>query len=454
MSNPRYLRVLLIHDNPDLGDDALTVLRSPRYSLVAHDMGMQRRYLASWHEVVQSLRAILSGHEQASVGAIDRMPLPDLLIIDCNFEEDKQAPGLAMDDFGTMARHVDPRGLLYGVVWAAFMAGKSNVHPFAFMLYSQAVDQIKHDGLGLTFFGLLLAIAEPDAEATAARNSQGDEVERLQEALPRYVQQSNILHVLEKATQLYRSRILRMSEDDLVSIEPASVEDCLCAVEAFCEGSAEPPDDLGLRWRSHNQQDHVQLASLATDAMSDHSNWDRSRCSNLIEWLRILRDETNWKTQKWKALIESRDNYGGEKRAEIFRHLSKTPSERDGFRILSLVMVWCELQCCVSAGLVRGVHAQDILGVLGMETHQAQRPLRRFFGDRMKLGPFLDSLAGKTTWPYGSLSWIVPATQSYLRELGTSSSEVTPWITKMKRNVTSIPKTAFARKNWPALVAD
>ena len=454
MSEARKLRVLLIHDNPDLGDDAVTVLRSPRYTMVSRDMGMQRHYLASWREVVDSLRTILSGHEQTSVDASDRTPLPDLLIIDCNFEEDKQAPRLTMDAFGPTPNQVDPRGLLYGAVWAAFMAGKSSFHPFAFMLYSQAVDQIQDDGLGLTFFGLLLAIAEPDSESTAALNSHGDEVARLREALPRYVQQSNIPQVLEKGTQLYRDRLLRMSYDDLVSIEPATVEDCLRAVAAFREGGDSPPDTLGLRWRAQNQHEFVQLASLAADAMDDYARWDRDRCAQIVAWLGKLRDETNWKTQKWKALIESRDQYGGEKRAEVFKHLSKSPSERDGFRVLAIVMVWCELQCLVDAGHVRGVHAQDVLGVLGMETHQAQRPLRRFFGRTMKLGPFLDSLLDKSSWPYSSLGWVVPATQSYLRELSITTGHLLPWSTKMKRNATSIPQSTFARKNWPSLVAD
>ncbi len=452
MIAPRPLRVLLIHDNLELGDDPSTVLRSTRYEMVAPSVGVKRPYVASWFEVVQSVRAVLSGHEQASMGANGKTALPDLLIIDCNFEEDKQAPALT-NGFGGASHHVDPRGLLYGALWAAYMSGKASHHPFAFILYSQAADQIQEDGLGLTLFGLLLAMSEPDAEYTAAENSQGAEVQRLREALPKYVQRWDISEVIERVAELYRQRLLRMSLDDLVSVDPTRVEDCLDAVKAFVAGKGRAPsDELGISWRVHNQEDHVQLASLAPDAMGADATWDPRRCGLLVQWLAALRDGTNWKTQKWKKLIEARDRYDGDKRTEIFKALSKGPSERDGFRVLAMIMVWCERQCCLAAAVIPAVTAQDILTTLGMETHQAQRPLRRFFDPRITLGPFLDSLFEQDTWPYESLSWVVPATRSYLRDLASPTGITKPWV-QVGPEKLSLPKSVFAPKNWPSIVA-
>ena len=450
MSSSRKLRVLLIHDNVDLGHSAQVILRSPHYTLLTPNADMQRPYLSSYADVIASLRATLSGgldhagHEDAQ--------LPDILIIDCNFDEDKQAPDLMGGTIDDPDMRYDPRGLLYGAIWAAYMAGKGTLHPFTFVLYSQAVDQIEHDGLGLTFFGLLLAIAEPGESSTAASNSQGAEVQRLRRTLPRYIQRWNTSDVVEMGTQQYRARLLQMSRDNYLDFEATSVERCLEAVRTYAKGGPVPSRDLFIEWRIRQQRDCVQLISLAPDALNEQIKWDRQRCGQVVDWLEEVSQDINWRQEKWKLLIDARDGHSGSKTAEIFSDLSTSSSERDGFRVLAILMVWSELSCCREAGLLKAFSGQDVLRPLGMETHQAQRPLRRFFDSKLTLGMFLRSVDASEAWPYPELRWLVPATSSYLRALSSSVGGTRPWMTTMGEFETCVPESAFAKDYWPRVL--
>jgi len=155
----RMLRVLLIHDTdfqPDdrsiLGTSALSVSR-----LHFRDIGETAVQMRSWSAFLELMQSLAGRRHDVTV----EMDVPDIVLIDCHFDDDLSAPPLKShnDQDAAGKRTVDARGLFYGCALVAYYLGQFPQRPFGFAIYSQDIKAAAQDGYAQTFYSVLDAIS-------------------------------------------------------------------------------------------------------------------------------------------------------------------------------------------------------------------------------------------------------------------------------------------------------
>lgn len=227
---------------------------------------------------------------------------PDLVLIDCRFEDDYQY----VPTSETLRGH-DPRGLLHGAIFIARMFGRDRFHPFGFSVYSMDASAFQNDAYAQTFMGFLLAMRD----STLAEGKTGfvrgrkdrDLVATCAQELGRTVSQ-NPATAWGPALQMYRQRLREVVDLQAIVIEKDSWLKCL---DGLRTGHTQ---DLALAWRRFDgQEDCVRLASLFADVLS-HDQWTPGGLQSALEWLEsllVLGDYLG-EARSWvQALLDGKD---------------------------------------------------------------------------------------------------------------------------------------------------
>lgn len=257
---PRRLRVLLIDDRPvtRLETDGLELMTVPQGDEYDPSLGTWAQHLRLWSE--------------------QRFPQPepDLILIDCRFEDDQQYAPTSV----RLAQQ-DPRGLLHGALYAARLFGRDRYHPFGFAIYSMDASGFAEDPYAQTFMGFLLAmrdstLAEGDPGAVRGRRDR-ELVGVCSRELASTVRQ-NPATAWSWALQMYRQRLREVADLQGVVFDRESWLQARDAVEHRRLGAS-------LRWRRRDGQlDEVLLESLFADRLMD-SGWNEEAWRAAAEWL-------------------------------------------------------------------------------------------------------------------------------------------------------------------------
>ena len=259
----RRLRVLLIDDRPvsALETGQLEVVPVPNGEDQDPSLGTWAQHLRLWS------------------GQAFPQPEPDLILIDCRFEDDQQyAPTSA-----ALASN-DPRGLLHGALYAARLFGRDRFHPFGFAIYSMDASGFAHDPYAQTFMGFLLAMRDStlaEGEGGAVRGKRDRHlVEACMEELASTVRQ-NPATAWTPALRMYRQRLREVADLQGVVFDRESWLKARDAVEHRQAGSC-------LRWRRHDGRlDEVLLESLFADMLAA-DQWTQAAWDSAAVWLDSL----------------------------------------------------------------------------------------------------------------------------------------------------------------------
>ncbi len=211
-------------------------------------------------------------------------PDPDLVLIDCRFEEDHQYVPLSES-----LRDHDPRGLLHGAIYISRMFGRDRFHPFGFAVYSMDASTFRSDPYAQTFMGFLLAMRDSTLAEGATGFVRGRKdrelVECCAQELGRTVRQ-NPATAWGPALVMYRQRLKEVADWHAIILER---ESWLQAVDALHKDDWNSLDaGLALGWRKANGQlDLVELRSLFADQLQDE-RWCASASQEALGWLKSL----------------------------------------------------------------------------------------------------------------------------------------------------------------------
>ena len=229
---------------------------------------------------------------------------PDLVLIDCRFEDDYQYVPTS-----EALRGHDPRGLLHGAIFIARMFGRDRFHPFGFSVYSMDASSFQSDAYAQTFMGFLLAMRDstlPEGKVGFVRGRKDRElVASCAQELGRTVSQ-NPATAWGPALQMYRQRLREVVDLQAIVIEKDSWLKCLDGLRNGFSGE----EELALAWRRFDgQQDSVRLASLFADTLT-HDQWTPDAVSLALDWLEsllVLGDYLG-EARAWvQALLEGKD---------------------------------------------------------------------------------------------------------------------------------------------------
>ena len=246
---------------------------------------------------------------------------PDLVLVDCRFEEDnKYVP------MGPSLQGSDPRGLLHGAIFVSRLFGRDRFHPFGFSVYSMDASAFHRDPYAQTFMGFLLAMKDstlPPGEVGAIRGRRArDLVRTCGEELAKTVKQ-NPATAWGPALKMYRQRLKEVADLQAIVINGQSwlqLSDVLkrADLKAIEEG-------IGLNWRRFDgESDTVDLRSLFADCLVD-DEWTEDCSKTALSWLDellvlgdYLADATDWakaiiidgQEPEDAAIIRGRDIHG------------------------------------------------------------------------------------------------------------------------------------------------
>jgi len=277
--NARKLRILLIDDRP------LTQLETAHIEILKVPCGS-------------------SGGTQAPPGTIDMdpslgtwaqhlrlwsdnlfpRPEPDLVLIDCRFEEDYQYVPTS-----DSLRDRDPRGLMHGAIYIARMFGRDRYHPFGFAVYSMDASGFRNDAYAQTFMGFLLAMRDStlaEGQVGFVRGRKDRElVDTCAQELGRTISQ-NPATAWGPALAMYRQRLREVADLHAIIVDRDSwlkAMDCLNR-----KAHAEIDAGLGLGWRRFDgQPDRVELRSLFADQLEKDA-WGPAASEAAHTWLESL----------------------------------------------------------------------------------------------------------------------------------------------------------------------
>ncbi|MCA9795086.1 MAG: hypothetical protein KC910_24930, partial [Candidatus Eremiobacteraeota bacterium] len=192
---PRKLRLILVDDRPvtNLETRHLELQRVPYGKSEADpSLGTWVQHLWLWSDNLFPAET------------------PDLILIDCRFEDDHQY--VPMSD---ALRGHDPRGLLHGSVFLARMFGRDRFHPFGFAVYSMDASGFKDDAYAQTFMGFLLAMRDSTLPEDAVGYIKGrrarEVVHQCAEELGKTVSQ-NPATAWGPALAMYRQRLREVAD--------------------------------------------------------------------------------------------------------------------------------------------------------------------------------------------------------------------------------------------------
>jgi len=230
---------------------------------------------------------------------------PDLVLIDCRFEDDYQyVPS------SEALRGHDPRGLLHGAVFIARMFGRDRFHPFGFSVYSMDASSFQSDAYAQTFMGFLLAMRDstlPEGKTGFVRGRKDRElVSACSTELGRTVSQ-NPATAWGPALQMYRQRLHEVVDLQAIVIEKDSWLKCLDGLRTLnlseqIQGESSQrrlgareaaphtanSENLALAWRRFDgEQDRVALKSLFADQLQS-DQWSPGAVQVAVVWLESL----------------------------------------------------------------------------------------------------------------------------------------------------------------------
>lgn len=265
----RKLRLLLIDDNPvtDLESQYLEIQKVP------YDEDELDPSLGTW---AQHLKLWSEGLFPADN--------PDLVLVDCRFEEDnKYAP------MSPQLEGFDPRGLMHGAIFVARLFGRDRFHPFGFSVYSMDASAFHQDAYARTFMGFLLAMRDsalPHGEKGTIRGARARELSSIcGDELAKTVKQ-NPATAWGPALKMFRQRFLEVADLQAIVVDGQaylSLTDTLKRndLEAIERG-------VGLTWRGFNGNvDTVDVRSLFADCL-ENDLWCDQTSQTALQWLERL----------------------------------------------------------------------------------------------------------------------------------------------------------------------
>lgn len=395
MTEPRRLRVMAIHDSRVtaerdltteqrfLGTDLLELVRCPQL-FAPDDEPDSSQTLSQWADLLRF---------QYNPWAYDR---PDLVLIDCNFNEDTSAPSLnermpapsddvsAPSSAATYYCPPDPRGLFYGAVQVAWLRGAQDWAPFGFAIYTKEKSGWLNDPHAMTAFGILEAMAGYIPEVRV--NEQGER----QVGSPLQFYQQRFLRRAESdptlawpmALQSYRDALLNaFRRGFLYSADSKSFRDCAEALRAFLIRPAVGIDPkLSLSWSSNWGAERVRLSSMLADGFDRTGRWSETRIqkSRCLQWLEevaaidveaaIVKPVRDW----FRGVIEQDERRPGD--ASTLAPLEVTQNVQE-CRALALTALWAWRKT-----MGYSATAGELAAMMDLKREQLNRAVRQGLG--------------------------------------------------------------------------
>lgn len=383
----RKLRVLMIDDEPSksLGTRHLTRLDVPQY-----------------HGGESTPEVSLSNWAQHLwLWASDQFPAEDadLILIDCNFHNDRLAPQLKA------AR--DPRGLLHGALYVARMFGRDRFLPFGFSLYSQNASVFEDDPYAQTFVGFLLAMQNSTEGEEVGGFLKGKYMRDIPAMCGEFLKRTVRSYPAtgwRPAVEMYRSRLRQVLQLGAAVLALDSRKEVLDALKQGDERAFD--SGLSLKWRRFdNREEEVEMRSLFVDLLQN-DRWTARATQEALSWLDnlpaladYLPDVLDW---------VDRTNRDGAPPAEIKlpRASFKSGTLVNFAHAASAVVGWL-----VDRDLDQNTSSTQLLRDIGLEQNMVDRYFKRQLG--LTWGAAVQELdRGRESfrWPWPGqkeLRWVV-----------------------------------------------
>lgn len=260
----RKLRLLLVDDRPvqELETTHLALVEVPNGPDLDPSLGTWAQHLRLWSDNCFPEE-------------------PDLVLIDCRFEEDRRYVPMS----GALAER-DPRGLLHGALFVARLFGRDRFYPFGFAIYSMDASGFRDDAYAQTFMGFLLAMRDstlPEGETGFVRGRKDRElVESCASELGRTISQ-NPATAWGPALRMYRQRLKEVIDLGAYVVDRESWSRALEGVRG-----GRPDASLSLEWRRFGgERDCVALTSLFADLL-ESDRWSPGALADARAWLESL----------------------------------------------------------------------------------------------------------------------------------------------------------------------
>lgn len=262
----RNLRLMLIDDNPitELETRFLEIQKVP------YDDEEMDPSLGTW---AQHLRLWSDGLFPADN--------PDLVLVDCRFEEDNKYAPMAPNLEG-----FDPRGLMHGAIFVSRLFGRDRFHPFGFSVYSMDASAFHQDAYARTFMGFLLAMRDstlPPGQKGVIRGARARELSQTcGDELAKTVKQTPAT-AWGPALEMYRQRFMEVADLQAIVLDGQSF---LQVTDVLKRGDLQAVEaGLGLTWRGFNgNMETVDIRSLFADRLENDA-WTEQTSRVALEWM-------------------------------------------------------------------------------------------------------------------------------------------------------------------------
>ncbi|MCA9791310.1 MAG: hypothetical protein KC910_05925 [Candidatus Eremiobacteraeota bacterium] len=288
----RKLRLMLVDDRPvtELETQHLEIQQVPyREGELDPSLGTWAQHLRLWSE------NLFPSTE------------PDLVLIDCRFEEDYQYVPMS-----ETLRGRDPRGLLHGAVFIARMFGRDRFHPFGFAVYSMDASSFANDAYAQTFMGFLLAMRDSTRAEGEVGEVKGRKDRELVESCSRVlggIISQNPATSWGPALEMYRQRLAEVIDLQAIVVDKDA---WLSAMDAVKRDDRTALDGgLPLAWRRFDgHKDVVELRSLFADCL-EADRWSDKTTRAAGKWLEellVLGDYLNDAVEWTKQVVQDGAN--------------------------------------------------------------------------------------------------------------------------------------------------
>jgi len=418
--NPRRITVLVIHDS----ELEQGFLRSDDLELfpIAGYRGASMTYLSSWEDHVQFWRDVTGGAHGGSA--------PDLLLIDANFAEDRTAPGVAPA--------LDPRGLLHGLVFLSRALGAEPGRPFGFRVYSQDVSRLKEHPYGVTFFGLLAAMAGQVPPFSDVGPSGGLHP-WINNHMVNLTRGGEPKDAWQDALTMYRERVVNLAADNIIAIDRESALDCQAHARAVIAGSASGSAPRAIKWLGTSGEDSVLLSSLFADCRTGGS-WDSAKLQEVEDEEKFLHQlvEFNWRDRDYEPSRQLLDHAVGgspmpEDAFERFEKEKLGKWQRGRNNILDRIRGLAALMWAIvlnarereNTRIDQNEHvlstpdAAALLTDLDLDDVELNRAVQHGLGrksEKLTPGEMLSRMKSGRDWPFDPAAFL--CVRQYLREIG------------------------------------
>jgi hypothetical protein len=265
----RNLRLMLIDDDPvtELETRFLELQQVP-YNESESDpsLGTWAQHLRLWSD---------------NLFCVDE---PDLVLVDCRFEQDNKYAPMTPE-----LRGYDPRGLMHGAIFVSRLFGRDRFHPFGFSVYSMDASAFHKDAYAQTFMGFLLAMRDstiPPGQVGAVKGRRARELSAIcGEELGKTIKQ-NPATAWGPALQMYRQRLKEVADLQAIVIDSQSYLQLIDVLQR--QDTKAIGQGVGLTWRRYDGElDTVDIRSLFADQLSDDA-WTEDGSKQALEWLQGL----------------------------------------------------------------------------------------------------------------------------------------------------------------------